>query len=140
MKKPIILVCTLALFLALATTANAQVYKSAVGARLGYPLSLSFKYFLGESPAIEVYAGGRWYSGYNWYNVSGAYLVHKPLSLEGVEGLQWYVGGGASVYFWNYRVYLGEKYANTTVGIQGYLGLDLALPNVPLNVTADWVP
>ncbi|MCB0570203.1 MAG: hypothetical protein KDC66_10585, partial [Phaeodactylibacter sp.] len=50
------------------------------------------------------------------------------------------VGGGASVYFWNYRVYLGEKYANTTVGIQGYLGLDLALPNVPLNVTADWVP
>ncbi len=122
---------------------NAQdYYKSAVGGRLGYPLSLSFKYFLNESHAVEAYVGTRGWSGYRWTNVSAAYLVHKPLELDGVEGLRWYFGGGASVYFWSFddSFLLDDDYNTTTIGAQAYLGLDYTFEDIPLNLTIDWVP
>lgn len=140
MKKLIFFFAVFTLLMVFTPTVHAQEYRSAVGARLGYPLSISYKHFINDSHAFEAYAGARWFSGYSWMNVSAAYLVHKPLELEGFEGLQWYFGGGASVYFWNFGAFLGENYSTTTVGVQGYIGLDIALPNVPLNVTADWAP
>jgi hypothetical protein len=115
---------------------NAQEYKLAIGARLGYPLAASLKFFIDESSALEGYVGTRWYSNYSWRNLSGAYLYHFPL--EGVDGLQLYAGGGASLYFWSYD-FQGNN-ASTSIGIQGYVGLDYAFADVPLNLTFDWVP
>lgn len=121
---------------------KAQAYQTAIGARLGYPLALSVKHFVNESAALEGYLGTRGWSGYRWTNISGAYLVHKPLNIPNVEVLQWYFGGGASLFFWNFRdnFFGGDTYANTSIGIQGYLGLDLTLRNTPINFTVDWVP
>jgi hypothetical protein len=117
---------------------QAQDYKAAVGARLGYPLSASIKYFISEKSALEGYVGTRGYSGYRWANVSGAYLFHQPI--EGVEELKWYVGGGASVYFWTYDFGIGEGFGSTSFGVQGYGGLEYTFEEVPLTISADWVP
>lgn len=138
MKKLTLLILSLFFMMTCIATMDAQVYKSAIGARLGYPLSASYKTFMNENGAIEVYAGFRGYSLYSWVSVSGAYQYHKPF--PDVEGLQWYFGGGASVYFWNYKSgFIGEQ-SNTGIGLQGYLGLDYKIKDVPLSLTIDWIP
>jgi hypothetical protein len=140
MRKVFLLVPVFFLAMALTNSASAQEYKTAVGARLGFPVSASLKHFITDSHALEVYAGFRSWPGYNWVNISGAYQVHNPLNIEGIEGLQWYFGGGASVFFWNYRGSFLNEFNSTTFGIQGYLGLDYAFPNTPINLSVDWVP
>ena len=129
------------LFLGLfASITLAQNYQQAAGIRAGFPVSASYKQFLNESAAIEAYVGARFFTGYEWFTVSGAYQIHKPI--ESVEGLSYYFGGGASVYFWNFdnSFFLGETYSTTTFGIQGYLGLDYAFADAPINLTVDWIP
>lgn len=116
--------------------AQAQNYKSAVGLRLGTPLSASYKLFINESSAIEGYASFRSFSGYSWFSVNGAYQIHKPIAQ--VDGLNYYFGGGAGVYFWSFD--FGGNNATTTLGIQGYLGLDYTFEDLPINLTVDWVP
>lgn len=114
-------------------------YNSAIGLRLGYPLSISYKQFISEPGAIEIFAGFRNYSSYNWFNVGGLYQHH--FDIPSVEGLNWYVGGGASIYFWSYDFDLpGDDDTNTSIGILGNLGLDYKFANAPINLSADWVP
>ncbi|MFM7090336.1 MAG: hypothetical protein ACKOZZ_05960, partial [Bacteroidota bacterium] len=48
------------------TTSMAQAYKTAVGARIGYPLTISGKYFINESIALEGNLGLRAFSEYSW--------------------------------------------------------------------------
>ncbi|MEZ4954628.1 MAG: hypothetical protein R2825_13755 [Saprospiraceae bacterium] len=138
MKK---LICTSALFACLTfsiTNLNAQDYQTAIGARLGYPLSASIKHFVTTNNAIEGYVGARWYNRYRWTNVSMAYLIHN--SFEGVDDLKWYFGGGGSVYFWHYDRGFADGNTNTSFGIQGYLGLEYTFADVPISLSADWVP
>lgn len=130
---------TLALLGACLFTVQAQEYNSAIGLRLGSPLSISFKQFISEPGAIEVFAGFRNYSGYGWFNVGGLYQHHFPIT--SVEGLKWYVGGGASVYFWNYDFDLpGDEDTNLSLGILGNLGLDYKFATAPINLSVDWMP
>lgn len=134
--------CVAVIVLVGAHTMQAQDYTSAIGLRLGYPLSVSYKHFLGGgSNAIEAFAGFRSYSGYGWFNIGALYQVHKPI--PDVEGLSWYFGGGASVFFWNYDngFVFGDKNDSTTsIGILGNLGLDYKFVNAPINLSLDWVP
>ena len=128
-----------ALCLFFANNGNAQEYGSAIGLRLGYPLSLTYKTFISESSAIEVFGGLRGYSTYSWINVGAAYQVHKPI--EGVDGLNWYFGGGASVFFWTYKNnFFGDNSSSTTFGVLGNLGLDYKFEDSPINLSADWMP
>ena len=57
MKKLTILL--LLVFSCLYTTVQAQDYKSAIGLRLGYPWSISYKQFLNDRGAFEVFGGMR---------------------------------------------------------------------------------
>ena len=129
-----------ALFLFSYSQVGAQEYSSAVGARLGYPLSASYKTFMGDSNnALELIAGFRSFSFYNWFTVGGAYQFHNEI--ESVDGLQWYYGFGASAYFWSFDTgFFGDTSVGTSVGIQGYIGLDYKFADIPLSLTADWVP
>lgn len=120
-------------------TTQAQSYKSATGVRLGSPLSASYKTFIGESSAIEGIASFRGYSGYSWFSVSAAYQIHKPLKAGDVDGLNYYFGPGAGVYFWNFSNDF-IKGANTTFGIQGYLGLEYTFADLPVSISVDWIP
>lgn len=125
----------LVLMAAFSQNAQAQDYKSAVGLRLGYPWAASYKTFINESSAIEVFAGYRGYTGINWFSLNGAYLIHKDIS--STDGLQWYFGGGAGVQFWNSDFF---DTGATTFSVAGYLGLQYTLSDTPLSLTLDWSP
>lgn len=114
-------------------------YQSAIGARLGFPFSASYKTFVSESAAIEAYAGFRFYGFGSWLNLSGAYQIHQPLE-DVTEGLQWYYGAGASIFFWNYTDSNLDNLSPTSLGIQGYIGLDYTLSDHPIQITVDWIP
>lgn len=138
MKK---ILFTLALVGVCAITAYTQNYKSAIGLRLGIPNSISFKTFISEPGAIEIFAGFRNYRNldYSWFNVGGLYQHHFPIT--GAPGLKWYVGGGVSAFFWNYEYDLpGTDDTNLSVGILGNLGLDYKIATAPINLSVDWVP
>lgn len=127
------------------TSLQAQDYQKAIGLRFGYPVSLSYKMFLnGSNNAVEAFVNyrSRKVFSYGWTRVGigGAYQVHNPIA--SVYGLQWYYGGGASLYFWSYDDGFADfdDEANISFGIQGYLGLDYTFPNAPVNLSIDWVP
>jgi hypothetical protein len=136
--KKLIFTCTLVLCCIFAAQAQ-STYKSAIGLRFGYPLSVSYKHFISEPGAIEIFAGFRNYSFYNWFNVGGIYEHHK--AIPNVEGLQWYFGGGASVYFWSFdNGFFNDGASNTSIGVMGALGLDYKFANAPFQLSVDWLP
>lgn len=115
-------------------SATAQNYSSAIGLRLGYPLSLSYKTFISETNAIEGYVGFRGFSNYNWISLNGAYQIHNEI---GVDGLEWYYGAGAGVQFWSFDF---DADGITTFSVSGYLGLQYTFEDIPVSISADWVP
>lgn len=117
---------------------KAQTYKTAVGLRVGVPLSASYKRMFDDNKALEGYIGTLGKKDYRWICLSGAYLVHQPIDLGGLEELYYYYGGGASIYFWSYEFEGNNQ--STTPGIQGYLGAEYLLPNHPFVVSLEWMP
>lgn len=135
--KKITLLFSLLFVLAFASNVQSQSYDKAIGLRLGYPIAASFKFFISEPGAIEIYAGYRSYSfGYNDFRLGAMYQYHKPIS--GVDGLSWYFGGGASVLFFNYDFDTDDS--DLGIAINGVLGLDYAFADAPINLSLDWVP
>lgn len=127
--------------MAVASNLKAQDYNSAIGLRFGYPLSISYKTFLTESNALELYAGYRGYSGiYSYFTVGGLYEIHKPIN--GVDGLSWYYGGGVSVQFFTYdnSYVFTDDNGSLGVGISGVLGLDYKFADAPFNLSVDFLP
>ena len=122
-------------------------YKSAIGARLGYPLSASYKTFINDSHAVEVYLNFRRWGNiltnnfsYTRVGIGAAYLVHQQLGTN-TPGLQWYWGGGAGVYLYSYpndNFFNDED--NLGLGVQGFIGLDYKFEGTPLNISLDWAP
>ena len=129
-------------FMSLAMSTQAQEFKSAVGVRFGSPMSVSYKYFLNESSAVEVYAGTRGSRNFGinwrWYSVSAAYQIHKPLNVFDIDGLNYYYGLGATAFFWNYD--FDTDFNSTSFGLQGYLGLSYTFTDKRVNLSLDWIP
>jgi hypothetical protein len=135
MKKLILL----SVFMLVLGVASQAQYSSAIGLRLGYPVSATYKKFLNDNNAFELTAGFRGYSGYSWFNVGAYYQIHKDLG--SVDNLRWYYGAGANVYFWNFdNGFLNDNASNTSFGISGVLGLEYTFDDIPLAVSADWIP
>jgi hypothetical protein len=138
MKK---LIFSFSIILCCVFAAQSQTsYKTAIGLRLGYPTSVSFKHFINEKGAVELFAGIRRWSWVNAFNIGGMYEHHSVIA--DVEGLKWYFGGGASVWLWTYDndYNFGATYGNTNIAIMGCLGLDYKFNDIPLNLSVDWVP
>lgn len=134
MKKAIITcICSLVML----SSVQSQDFDSAVGLRLGYPLSVTYKKFVSETNAIEAYAGYRNWIGASFLSLAGGYQIHKDLEIDDLDGLQWYYGGGASVYFWTFDFSGGSR---TSFGLQGYIGVSYTLEETPINVSIDWIP
>lgn len=128
MKK---LILFLLLFVGLGMTNNthAQDYKSAVGLRLGVPTSISYKTFLNETSAIEVFGGFGGNGSFSTLNVNAGYLLHNDF--PDIEKLKWYYGAGAGIAFYD---------GGTALLINGFIGLEYTLEEAPLTFSVDWVP
>jgi len=135
-----LIIFTFLLFL-LVPESKAQNYTSAIGLRLGYPVSVSYKHFINEKHALEGNVGFRARNFYRSFNISGAYQFHNPINIDNFpENFQWYWGVGGSIYLWSWDNGFGEGAANTSFGAQGYIGLEYKFENIPLNISLDWVP
>jgi hypothetical protein len=136
--KKIALLFSMLFVLALSSQLKAQDYKSAIGLRFGYPISVSYKTFMTESNALEIYAGFRGYSGiYSYFAIGGLYEIHKPFA--DVAGLSWYYGGGASVQFYTYDDDIYDD-GSFGVGLSGVIGLDYKFADAPFNLSLDFMP
>lgn len=113
-----------------------QDFKSAVGLRLGYPLSVTYKTFISETNALEGYVGYRGFGGASFIAANAAYLIHQDIEGE-MDNLQWYYGAGAGAYFWSVDFGGGSS---TTLGVSGYIGASYTLQENPINISIDWVP
>ena len=137
--KKLALLFSMLFLLAISNGLKAQGYQSALGLRLGSPIAASYKFFISEPAAVELYVGFRSYGiGYTFINPGAMYQYHFPIT--GVDGLQWYVGGGASVYLYNYRNNYCPDCDGIAFGLNGALGLDYKFANAPINLSADWLP
>ncbi|SDM34727.1 hypothetical protein SAMN05421823_112161 [Catalinimonas alkaloidigena] len=107
-----------------------------------------------------------WYfkkHGYEYYNFYGYhntfpwglqvhFLRQKPLTQLDVKGLQWYYGAGAQLrwqtlyYSYRYRnenkgewIYVDrEQYTNLDLGLDGVIGVEYFIPEVPLSLFTDF--
>lgn len=111
-------------------------YKTALGLKFIYGISVTGKHFIDNNGAIEAIVRYRGYGSGSEFNFSGLYEYHSAIS--GATGLRWYAGGGA---------YLGEASfdypLDTSVfnyGLTGVLGLEYKFQNIPIAVSADWQP
>ena len=136
MKRLLLTVSVIAVMAAFGSLYG-QSYKSAIGARLGVPFAASYKTFISEPGAIEIFAGFRGYSGYSWVSANAAYQHHFPIG--SVENLSWYAGAGAGVQFWNWKNSALDD-SNTCISIMGVIGLDYKFSEIPLNLSVDWMP
>ena len=143
--KLTMLILLFGLGMGMSTQANSQVYyQKAVGVRLAWGLGLSGKYFLNDKAAIEANFRYRSFGSgpysWNWVTIQALYEIHN--GLESVtDGLQWYYGGGAYLGFYGGDFdYPGSDFNGTFIGISGVLGLDYKFADLPINISADWMP
>jgi hypothetical protein len=110
-------------------SASSSGYKTALGVKVWDGGGISFKHFLSDKNAIELI-------GYFWNRgsrVTGLYEIHGPIT--GATGLQWYIGPGAHIGFYNTKSGDG-----TVIGVDGVLGLDYKFSGAPINISLDWQP
>ena len=121
--------CFISFILLIGFTVNAQVYKTAVGLRLGpntaaVSAGITGKYFLNEKAAVEAILGVN-----NGLSICGLYEIHFPI--DAVKNLQWFAGAGAYVSF---------RSGSSNLGAAGIIGLDYKFEEIPLNFSLDWKP
>lgn len=134
MKK---IILTLIIVIFISAYSSAQDYKTGVGLRLGTSNGLTIKHFLNDRSAVEGLLVTRW----RGFELTGLYEIHKQAF--DVERLNWYFGGGGHLGFWNgdNTKHWGEPGMNyTVIGIDGILGIEYNIREVPINISLDWKP
>lgn len=135
LRKLILVVCTL--FLALALSAQYD-YKTAIGIRAGFDQGISLKHFMNSTDAIEGIVSFR-FRGF----IATA-LWERHANAFAIDRLNWYYGGGAHIGFWRY--YDGHPWydkddgSKTVIGIDGILGIEYNIKEIPINVSLDYKP
>jgi hypothetical protein len=137
MKKYLLIVIVIVFGMISKTNAQAlgSDYKTAIGVKI-YPGAISIKHFISSNVALEGLASF-WRYGFRF---TGLYEYHGEIN--DAPGLQWYIGPGAHIGFFNdrwSRRYIDQS--NTVdFGIDGVLGLDYKIKGAPINVSLDWQP
>ncbi|MCC6286293.1 MAG: hypothetical protein IT249_00260 [Chitinophagaceae bacterium] len=143
MLKRIFALTLIAAFISIGGMAQVT-YKNALGARIAPAsyydfFSFSYKTFVTSAGAIEVDAGlGRkTYGDHNPFTfaASAAYQHHFAIP---VEGLNWYVGGGLTMY--NSFSDKNGGYRGLGFGFFPTGGIDYKFSGIPLNLSADYRP
>ena len=139
MKKVMFAAMAMILIISISNESKAQDYNTAVGLRLGSSSGLSVRHFIKEDVALEGIVHTRW----RGLLITGLYEIHRDI--EDVSGLGWFYGGGAHIGSFNSG--LGNPYwanndykGSTVIGIDGIIGLDYVLEDLPINFSLDFKP
>ncbi|MBX3256389.1 MAG: hypothetical protein KF862_19795 [Chitinophagaceae bacterium] len=145
MKKLILTIWAVSCVMAAVNAQDGSDYKRGIGVRIGggyYDVAAaSFKTFITKPGAIELNLGFRpysaIYSSYSQFHLSfsASYQHHFPIG--NVEGLRWFIGGGATVYN---TFSSNEDLRGFGLGLFPTGGADYKFNNIPLNVSADFRP
>lgn len=128
MKKSILLVATVVLF---TLSVNAQsTYTTALGLGIDFGNGATFvgpsvKHFFSEHHAGQAEITFE----DSVTALTALYQYHD--GFEGASGLQWFGGGGMSLFLFD---------GGSVFGLRGTLGLDYKINNVPLAFSFDWRP
>ncbi|MBP8725877.1 MAG: hypothetical protein KBF37_03745 [Saprospiraceae bacterium] len=123
---------------------KAQDYKTAVGLRAFWGYALTGKHFLNQDAAVEAILLYRNYGAgvydYSYFSLTGLYQKHSDI--KSVEGLRWYWGFGANLGSWggDWDYYDNDNDGSFFLGVCGNIGLDYKFKDIPLNLSADWIP
>jgi hypothetical protein len=114
-------------------------YDNAIGVRAGSPSGITFKHFFSSHEAIEAIANF-WPYG---FGVTGLYEIH--VNASDVEGLNWYYGGGGHLHFYAIETSIDRwesraKASGIGLGIDGVLGIEYVIPNIPFTISLDLKP
>lgn len=143
--SPLIITCTCTLFVFTPAVkaqglALGSDYQTAVGLRGGPWADLTIKHFFNPNVAIEGWVGA-------WpRTLRVTVLVEKHQSAFGTRGLNWYYGGGGHIRpgYWGGYKYRGrwypEYYDGVGFGVDGIVGLEFKIPEVPIAISGDLHP
>ena len=122
-------------FISISNLSNAQLYKSALGIRLGPSNGVTFKSFINKNAAIEAIATFR----YQGIGLTGLYEIHGRAFNS--RDFNWFIGGGGHVFLWgNDRPKFLDSEQSLVLGLDGILGLEAKLRGIPLAISLDWKP
>ena len=137
MKRIVLVSCLLLGFFAVNAQQqnNGTSYTTALGLKM-YPGALSIKHFIASDRAVE----GLAFVSQDGFRLTGLYEIHN--NLGSVEGLKWYIGGGAHMGIWSdrWKVQYPDRNSGVSIGVDGVLGLDYKIKGAPLDISFDWQP
>lgn len=116
--------------------ANAQLYHSALGVRLGYTNGITYKTFVKSNRAFEAIGTFRNHG----FGLTGLYEVHGRAFNS--RDFNWFIGGGGHIYGWNrdHRPRYVDNDRNYVIGLDGIIGLEAKMRTIPLGISLDWKP
>ncbi len=116
--------------------ANSQDYVNAIGFRGGLSNGVSFKHFISTTDAAEGILATRW----DGFNITG--LLERHSDSFNVDRLYFYYGAGAHIGLWDGDVnpWFNDGATHTVLGIDGIIGVEYVLQEIPFNISLDWKP
>ena len=122
------------ILLASISTISAQSYSTGIGARVGFFNGITVKHFVSPSNAIEGIVNFRWGGAI----VTGLYEWQQPI--PSAPGLDYYLGVGAHVGFFDKTDYKWDDASSTIVGADVVAGLEYTFPTAPFSLALDYKP
>ena len=119
-------------------------FKTAIGIKFFWGISLTGKHFLKENQAIEVLVRYRGFKDFgNEFSFSALYEYEKQI--PGLENLHWVAGGGARYQLYNYKNEYEAGFYEvgirpSTFGLAAIVGLEYKIKELPLAISVDWMP
>ena len=130
MKRIVLLTLIVLAANAAMSQSTGSTYKTALGVKV-YPGAISIKHFTKSNVALE----GLGYISNDGFRLTGLYEYNGDFN--GVEGLKWYVGGGAHLGVWsdNWRNRYPTRNDGLAIGVDGVLGVDYKIKGDQLNLS-----
>ena len=125
----------IAILTLLGSTVYGQGYKTAIGLRGSFVSGVTVKHFIKKETALEgIFSFGQW-----GMNITGLYEKHAQ-AFE-VTGLNWYYGGGAHIGSTDDdHPYFQERGEYVVIGLDGIVGLEYYIQEIPINLSIDYKP
>jgi hypothetical protein len=118
-------------------------YKAGLGVRLGYHYGITFKYMMSDAAAIEGILQFR----YHGTAITGLYEKHA-VAFDN-DQFRWFYGIGGHVGYYGRNYGLAKKYygryyyeyeERPSIGIDGIIGLEYRIKEIPFTLGVDFKP